>query len=258
MRQRSFRRKALAAGLGSLLGFVVSAPVRPVPTRAVGVIEHAAARNFTPAPNTVVSGAPIAALLLGDEGVGNGTDDYVDVYDARGVEHSGPTTGRASGDLSLVSTPLATMSRGWYAVHWNVVSADGHMAGGDNGAWWVFGVNVKTVAAPLRRIAFRADVALPTLPPTLTTTLDGVRTGSRTLTFAKTSAVVTTVRWKLIRSSTARLVGAEFDWAVGSDRKTKSTYAIGAVPFPGVYRVTVQANVGSVTGVWRSELNVVV
>ena len=38
------------------------------------------------------------------------------------------------------------------------------------------------------------------------------------------------------------------------DKRMKTAYAIGAVPFPGRYRLTVQANVGSITGLWRTEI----
>lgn len=254
LQRRTLRKSLAILGLGSLLGLSVSASVHPAPTLAFHGRQHATARNFTPAANSVVKSVTAAALLLGDEGVGNGDNDYIDVYDGSGAKHSGRAVGRASGDLSLVSVPLVGMSKGWYAVHWNVESADGHMAGGDNGSWWVFGVNTKTNVAPSAKMKFSVDVAAGSLPTVLTASLNGARTGSRSLTFGRTLAAITTVRLKLMKTSSASLSGAEFDWSVGFDKKTKQYFAIGAVPFPGVYRVTVQGNAGSTTGVWRSEV----
>lgn len=249
----SFRR-VLRRGL--LLGCVVMASALPTPSFAHSVPLHASARNFTPAANSVVAAAPIAGILLGEEGLGNGPHDFIDVFDARGVTHSGGTSGRASGDLSIMSTPLSAMAKGWYAVHWNAESSDGHMAGGDDGSWWVFGIGTKTVTTATKKLSFGVDVKMSPLPASLSATVNGLRTGSRKLTFAKTTAAVTTVRLTLMKSGVANLVGAQFDWAVGFDTKAKTSYALGALPFVGTYRMTVQGTVGSVTGVWRSEVTV--
>lgn len=254
LQRQTLRRSLAILGLGSLLGWVVSASVHPAPTLAFVAPRHATARNFTPAPNTVVSAAPTAALLLGDEGVGNGPDDYIDVFDSAGVERSGPTNGREAGNLSLVSTPLSAVEPGWYTAHWNVESADGHMAGGSDGAWWVFGVRVKTASAPVRRMSLGVDVAASGLPSRLGGEMNGVRVGQRKLTFAKTSATFATVRVKLMKTRVSQLSGLEFDWPVGYDKKAKKFYATGALPFVGTYRFTVQAFVGSITGVWRTEV----
>lgn len=248
-------RKFLAILIGgSLLGWAMTASFLAAPSFASLVVRHSTPRNFTPAPNSVVATAPLAGLLLGDGGLGNGPKDHIDVYDAAGIVHSGATSGRDSGDFSLVSSPLANMVKGWYAVHWNVESADGHMAGGEDGDWWAFGVGVKTMPLPSTKLSLSGDVKLPSIPTNLSGAINGLRTGSRKISFVKSTATVSTVRLKLIKSKVSALVGAEFDWGVGVDKRTKIAYAIGAVPFPGRYRLTVQATVGSISGLWRTEI----
>ena len=239
---------------GSLLGWAMTASVSVAPSFASPVVRHSTPRNFTPVPNSVVTTAPLAGFLLGDGGLGNGPNDHIDVYDAAGIAHSGATSGRASGDFSLVSSPLSNMLKGWYAVHWNVESTDGHMAGGDDGDWWAFGVGIKTTPLPSKKLRLDGDVKLPSIPANLSGSINGLRTGTRKVSFMKSSATVLTVRIKLIESKVSTLVGAEFDWGVGVDKRMKTAYAIGAVPFPGRYRLTVQANVGSITGLWRTEI----
>lgn len=250
------RRFGGILGRGSLLGCVMLASVLPTPASARQAPSHASARNFTPAANSVVASAPVAGLLLGDAGIGNGPRDFINVFDSQGIEHSGATSGRASGDLSIMSTTLSAMKKGWYAVHWNAESGDGHMAGGDDGSWWVFGVGTKTVIAATKKLKFNVDVKTSALPISLSASVNGLRSGLRRLTFAKTSVAVAKVRLTLVKSGVRNLVGAEFDWAVGYDKKAKSSYAMGALPFVGTYQVTVQGVVGSVTGVWRSEVTV--
>lgn len=253
MQQRQLRKFLVILAGGSLLGCAMTASVSATPSFASLVARHSTARNFTPAPNSVVSAAPVAGFLLSEEGLGNGPKDHIDVYDVAGIAHSGAMSGRASGDFSLVSSPLTNMVKGWYAVHWNVESTDAHMAGGDDGDWWAFGVGVKTTPLPLKKLTVTGDVKLPSIPANLLGSINGLRTGSRKISFVKSTAIVSTVRLKLIESKVAALVGAEFNWGVGADKRTKANYAIGAVPFPGKYRLTVQASVGSITGLWRTD-----
>ena len=145
------------------------------------------------------------------------------------------------------------MKTGWYASHWNVQSADGHMAGGDNGSWWAFGIKAVTHRAKTVKITLRASVAVAPLPTTLTVNLNGRRTGIRTLSASIANARVTSFRFVRNDERPESLRGASFSWPVAYNKKTKLYSGTGVIPFAGSYTLTAQIT-STNSGVTRTAL----
>ena len=145
------------------------------------------------------------------------------------------------------------MKTGWYAAHWNVQSEDGHMAGGDDGSWWAFGVKAVTPSAKTVKITLRATVAVAPLPTTLTVNLNGRRTGIRTLSASVANAQVTSFRFIRNNESPESLRGASFSWPVTYNKKTKLYSGTGVIPFAGSYTLTAQIT-STNSGVTRTAL----
>lgn len=222
-------------------------------TANAAFVQHAPVLGVDPAANTDVNKIPTsAAVLVGDTSLG-GPDDFLFTYDKAGINHAGAIQTSPVGDATKLTVPLSSMKTGWYASHWNVQSADGHMAGGDDGLWWAFGVKAKTPTAKSVKIKLRASVLVEPLPSSLTVSLNGRRTGMRTLTTSIASARVTSFRFLRTNDSPDSLRNASFTWPVSYNKKTKKYSSTGIIPFAGTYTVTAQIT-STNSGVTRTAL----
>lgn len=218
---------------------------------------HAPVRGTAPLANQNLKKAPTSVkLLAGEAGLGTSPDDFISVLDASGANHASLLTASAQGDFSLISSPVSSMNSGWYAVHWNVMSQDGHPMGGEDGGWWSFGVKGKTAKAATRKLSF-ANPSKPTgVPATFSTSLNGLRIGQRTLTAKVKWGTITSVKWTVINSPIAQLQGASFSWPVTCAKKSGVCTAKGIIPFVANYRIDVQISAktqqGRLTSVWST------
>ena len=222
-------------------------------TAHAAFVQHAPVLGVAPAANTNSKITPFsAAVLIGEPNLG-GSQDYLLVLDAKGTNHAGSISTSAVVESTKLTVPLTTMKPGWYAAHWNVQSEDGHMAGGDDGSWWAFGVKAKTPTAKSVKIKLRASVLVEPLPSSLTVSLNGRRTGMRTLTTFIASARVTSFRFLRTNDSPDSLRNASFTWPVSYNKKTKKYSSTGIIPFAGTYTVTAQIT-STNSGVTRTAL----
>jgi methionine-rich copper-binding protein CopC len=218
---------------------------------------HAPVRGTAPLANQNLKKAPtVVELLAGEAGLGTSPDDYISVLDASGANHASALTTSEQGDFSRISAPVSSMNSGWYAVHWNVLSQDGHPMGGEAGGWWSFGVNGKTAKAATRKFSF-VNPSKPTgVPATFTTALNGLRIGQRTLTATVKWGTITSVKWTIVNSPIAQHKGATFSWPVSCVKKTRVCAAKGIIPFVANYRIDVQISAktkqGQLTSVWST------
>jgi methionine-rich copper-binding protein CopC len=214
----------------------------------VGLFGHAPIQAAEPAPNSNLARAPArVAILMGDEGIGNGLQDYVRVFDSRGLPVAEPHKVEPRGSSTVLTAPVNVRRPGWYVVHWNVQSSDGHLAAGDSGGWWAFGYKGSTprVATP----------TVLTLAPTdgtsrhLRATLNGRKTGVRSLTFAKFTGTIVSLRWKLISKKVDATAEPTLEWNVRSNPRQGTAVATGIIPIIGTYRVNVvkRSRVGTTT-----------
>jgi methionine-rich copper-binding protein CopC len=242
---------ALVVGVTSVCGLAGAGAQRLV-------VQHATVRSFTPAPNTVTKNKPtLAAFVVAEPDRGEGAGDFLRVYDSRGAMVSGSLDARSAETSTVLSTSLSTMATGWYLAHWNVESEDGHMAGGDDGKWWVFGDRVRTTAAAPRSVRFAADVS-SLRSVTVTGRVSGARVGARTVRFGAFNGQIEGVRIRLVSTAVETLRDATVDWIVSKDRSSKRFVASGVFPVAGTYELSAQASVkttgGSTTGVWRTTM----
>jgi methionine-rich copper-binding protein CopC len=218
---------------------------------------HAPVRGTAPFANQNLKKAPtVVEVLAGEPGLGAHTDDFISVFDAAGINHASSLMTSAQGDFSRISAPVTSMNTGWYAVHWNVMSEDGHPMGGDDGAWWAFGVNGKTAKSPTRSLTLR-NVSKPSgVPVSLRTSVKGLRVGSRSLTATVKWGTITSVKWTVVNSSITQLNGASFSWPVSCAKKSSVCTAKGIIPFVANYRIDVQISAktkqGRLTSVWST------
>jgi methionine-rich copper-binding protein CopC len=223
-------------------------------------VQHAPVLGVAPAANTNSKITPFsAAVLIGEPNLG-GSQDYLLVLDAKGTNHAGSISTSAVVESTKLTVPLTTMKPGWYAAHWNVQSEDGHMAGGDDGSWWAFGVRAVSPSAKTVKIKLRASVPVEPLPSSLTVSLNGRRTGMRTLTASMANARVTSFRFIRNNESPESLRGASFSWPVTYNKKTKLYSSAGVIPFAGSYTLTAQitsTNSGVTrTALWSSDVEI--
>ena len=222
-------------------------------TAHAAFVQHAPVLGVAPAANTNVKKIPAsAAVLVGDTSLG-GPDDFLFTYDKDGINHAGAIQTSPVGDATKLAVPLSSMKTGWYASHWNVQSADGHMAGGDDGSWWAFGVRAVSPSAKTVKIKLRASVPVEPLPSSLTVSLNGRRIGMRTLTVSVANARVTSFRFIRNNESPESLRGASFSWPVTYNKKTKLYSSTGIIPFAGSYTLTAQIT-STNSGVTRTAL----
>ena len=216
-------------------------------------VQHAPVLGVAPAANTNSKITPFsAAVLIGEPNLG-GSQDYLLVLDAKGTNHAGSISTSAVVESTKLTVPLTTMKPGWYAAHRNVQSEDGHMAGGDDGSWWAFGVRAVSPSAKTVKIKLRASVPVEPLPSSLTVSLNGRRTGMRTLTASMANARVTSFRFIRNNESPESLRGASFSWPVTYNKKTKLYSSTGVIPFAGSYTLTAQIT-STNSGVTRTAL----
>ncbi len=218
---------------------------------------HAPLRGSAPLANQNLKKAPtVVELLAGEAGLGTSPDDYISVLDASGSNHASPLTTSAQGDFSRISAPVSSMNTGWYAVHWNVMSEDGHPMGGEGGGWWAFGVNGKTAKAATRKIALTNPSKPSGVPTSMSTSLNGLRVGLRTFTATVKWGTITSVKWTIVNSPIAQHKGATFSWPVSCVKKTRVCTAMGIIPFVANYRIDVQISAktkqGQLTSVWST------
>jgi hypothetical protein len=193
----------------------------------------------------------MAAIVVGDEGVGNGDDDYITVMSAQsGKTVSGGLAAKSQGGGTLVSTSLTGVTAGWYTVHYNIASADGHMVGGDSGSWFAFGY--KGVTAIVKK-----PVMLSLVPSgggaTLKATLNGARVGLRSLTISGFTGTISSVKVKITSMSSQTPV---FDWTSSVNKKTKSAVVSGILPWASVtYKVQIARVIGSATVVYEASFD---
>jgi methionine-rich copper-binding protein CopC len=222
-------------------------------TAHAAFVQHAPVLGVAPAANTNSKITPFsAAVLIGEPNLG-GSQDYLLVLDAKGTNHAGSISTSAVVESTKLTVPLTTMKPGWYAAHWNVQSEDGHMAGGDDGSWWAFGVRAVSPSAKTVKIKLRASVPVEPLPPSLTVSLNGRRTGMRTLTASMANARVTSFRFIRNNESPESLRGASFSWPVTYNKKTKLYSSTGIIRFAGSYTLTAQIT-STNSGVTRTAL----
>lgn len=222
-------------------------------TAHAAFVQHAPVLGVAPAANTNSKITPFsAAVLIGEPNLG-GSQDYLLVLDAKGTNHAGSISTSAVVESTKLTVPLTTMKPGWYAAHWNVQSEDGHMAGGDDGSWWAFGVRAVSPSAKTVKIKLRASVPVEPLPSSLTVSLNGRRTGMRTLTASMANARVTSFRFIRNNESPESLRGASFSWPVTYNKKTKLYSSTGVIPFAGSYTLTAQIT-STNSGVTRTAL----
>ena len=222
-------------------------------TAHAAFVQHAPVLGVAPAANTNLKKIPqSAAVLVGEPNLGS-TQDYLLVLDTKGINHAGTITTSAVADSTKFTVPLSNMKAGWYASHWNVQSEDGHMAGADDGSWWAFGVRAVSPSAKTVKIKLRASVPVEPLPSSLTVSLNGRRTGMRTLTVSVANARVTSFRFIRNNESPESLRGASFSWPVTYNKKTKLYSGTGVIPFAGSYTLTAQIT-STNSGVTRTAL----
>jgi|688.fasta_scaffold280019_2 methionine-rich copper-binding protein CopC len=218
---------------------------------------HAPVRGTAPVSNQNLKKAPaVVEVLAGEPGLGTHPDDFISVFDAAGINHASSLMTSAQGDFSRISAPVTSLKSGWYGVHWNVMSEDGHPMGGDDGGWWAFGVNGKTAKAATRSISFSNASKPVGVPASLRSSLNGLRVGSRSLTAPVKWGTITSVKWTVINSSIAQLQGASFSWSVSCTKKSSVCTAKGIIPFVANYRIDVQISAktqqGRLTSVWST------
>ena len=222
-------------------------------TAHAAFVQHAPVLGVAPAANTNSKITPFsAAVLIGEPNLG-GSQDYLLVLDAKGTNHAGSISTSAVVESTKLTVPLTTMKPGWYAAHWNVQSEDGHMAGGDDGSWWAFGVRAVSPSAKTVKIKLRASVPVEPLPSSLTVSLNGRRIGIRTLSASIANARVTSFRFIRNNESPESLRGASFSWPVTYNKKTKLYSSTGVIPFAGSYTLTAQIT-STNSGVTRTAL----
>ena len=212
---------------------------------------HAPVRGQSPTPNRDVANMPASAgVLVGEPGLEPGTDDYVHVIAPGGTVVSGPLVARLSGDATLFSVPVSGAARGWYLVHWNVTSSDGHSLGGDDGSWWAFGHRGSTV-----RVTRMASLRLSSViagDGTLTASMNGMRTGLRTVTISRVPGSVYAARWTL-QGVVDGAMNPRFSWDVRTDRTKRTVTLSGIVPRAGTYVLSVLFTVPTAKGTSLNE-----
>lgn len=243
------------------IAFVLTWAVALSATAHAGVMpQHAPVLGEAPIANSNTRTTPrLAAVLIGDAGLG-GPNDFLYTYDRFGKSHSGIIETSAVGEATKLAVPLSAMKPGWYASHWNVQSADGHMAGGDNGLWWAFGVKGTTKAMPMKKVVLTTPTPTAPVPNNITASINGLRVGSRTLSVVLKTGIVTSFKWQRLDATPETLVDATFSWSVALKKKTKTYSSSGVIPFSGQYKVTAQITTdrdgASYTALWSTTVRI--
>ncbi len=243
------------------IAFVLTWAVALSATAHAGVMpQHAPVLGEAPIANSNAKTTPrLAAVLIGDAGLG-GPNDFLYTYDKLGINHAGLIETSPISDATKLAVPLSAMKPGWYASHWNVQSADGHMAGGDDGLWWAFGVKGVTKAMPMKKVVLTTSTPTAPVPNNITASINGLRIGSRTLSVVLKTGTITSFKWQRLDATPATLVDATFSWQVSLKKKTKTYSSTGVIPFAGTYKVTAQITTvregATYTALWTSSVRV--
>lgn len=240
--------------------FLLVAGALTAPAIGVSVVNaHAALQGQTPSANENLKSPPqMVSLLAGEQGIGTASSDYVSVLDASGANHASSLTTSARDNATVINAPVTSMSRGWYGVHWNIASEDGHPMGGDSGAWWAFGVNGATPKASAASLTVRNATPPTGAKGSIIAKLNGARVGARTISTVNKWARVYSVKWVLADPVHESLNNATFIWFASCAKKTSTCVAKGVLPFAGTYQVTFQVitttKTGSNTALWTTSL----
>jgi copper transport protein len=138
---------ALAAALGLALTWSLAGPLPPAGA-------HAVALSTSPPPGALLDDPPQRVVVEFNEPVQVGAGS-LRVIDQTGAAVGGPP--QAVGSSVVAEVPAGL--RGWYAVSWRVVSADGHPVSGA----WTFRVG-EGADAPPDQLAERAEAAFRPAP----------------------------------------------------------------------------------------------
>lgn len=243
MRSSSKSARAILAGA---LAIAVGAPAPCVPVRALGarpVPRHAFVRGVLPAANSnVQKPPPTAMVVMGEEGLG-GPDDELHVWDSSLADHSGALSWSTVGADTRFSSPLSGMNRGWYLAGSRVVSGDGHPVS----AWWAFGVGGTSPKAPTRKLSLVNPAVPAGLPGSMSVSVNGLRTGIRSVVSSAAWGAVTNVRW-VLTGADPRVNGASLDWGAVRDPKKKTDTAKGIIPRAGKWTLVLTVRAKSRTG----------
>jgi hypothetical protein len=181
-----------------------------------------------------VSKAPVVAVLVGETGSGTGADDALFVYDKLGVNHAGKMRRVAVSDNTRLEADLSNMKPGWYVAKQKFTFDDGHPSGDVGSPWWVFGVKVKTSAAPTKQLQLQRVTPIETVQKKIVASLSGARIGARTLTINYKSSPSDIVTWSLQSPlgvfGTTNIVRAKKSATFGTSQFV--------LPFAGTYKLS--------------------
>ena len=201
--------------------------VRPVP-------QHSSIIGKTPVPNSVVTKAPVVAVLVGETGSGTEADDALFVYDKLGVNHAGKMRRVAVSDNTRLEADLSNMKPGWYVAKQKFTFDDGHPSGDVGSPWWVFGVKVKTSAAPTKQLQLQRVTPIETVQKKIVASLSGARVGARSLKISYKSSPSDIVTWSLQSPlgvfGTTNIVRAKKSATFGTSQFV--------LPFAGTYKLS--------------------
>ena len=201
--------------------------VRPVP-------QHSSIIGKTPIPNSVVSKAPLVAVLVGETGSGIEADDALFVYDKLGVNHAGKMRRVAVSDNTRLEADLSNMTPGWYVAKQKFTFNDGHPSGDVGSPWWVFGVKVKTSAAAPKSVQLQRVTPDASMPQKISASLSGARVGARSLKISYKSSPSDVFTWSLQSPlgvfGTTNIVRAKKSATFGTSQFV--------LPFAGTYKLS--------------------
>lgn len=218
---------------------------RPAGRAGGGVVLHAPVRGQSPTPNRNLTRMPAAAAVLaGEPDLQPTQGDFIRVIGPSGATVSGQLTAQESGDSTLVTTPVTGSAKGWYVVHWNLTSSDGHPMGGESGSWWAFGHRA-TTSVVKKPTVLRLSAAVGTKQ--LNAALNGALTGMRTVTLSALPGTVYAARWTL-QGSVDGTTNPQFSWDITNNTRKKTAALSGIIPRPGTYVVSVLVTVASAAG----------
>jgi hypothetical protein len=126
------------------------------------------------------------------------------------------------------------MTPGWYAAKQKFTFDDGHPSGDVGSPWWVFGVKVKTSAAPTKQLQLQRVTPIETVQKKIVASLSGARIGARTLTINYKSSPSDIVTWSLQSPlgvfGTTNIVRAKKSATFGTSQFV--------LPFAGTYKLS--------------------
>jgi hypothetical protein len=126
------------------------------------------------------------------------------------------------------------MTPGWYAAKQKFTFDDGHSSGDVGSPWWVFGVKVKTSAAPTKQLQLQRVTPIETVQKKIVASLSGARVGARSLKISYKSSPSDVVTWSLQSPlgvfGTTNIVRAKKSATFGTSQFV--------LPFAGTYKLS--------------------